>query len=297
VQLYELSNKHPFSFGQTATVHRDVYGGAEISTPDELAKFLARNGRDPHKLNREGGKTLAHLAADIEAGECWLEAKDNRVIRHVRSAAILLRVPWLELVYKEISRAYPQGKIELRPRHFTNRETLKAGEQPIAGTVRGLQEELSLWEQVPFASPRMVVGKGVSVETAQSEAYFGLLSERTTYWFVLDLPALPWPEKLIEYTDHCGTRITIRRFREAEKPGALPPHRHRTQRFQDSDRGEHRCLTAISSTTRLPSVSVASWKGSATSSTSGRSGKNLFAISAIESRSSWSAPSPSAKRS
>jgi len=196
-----------------AAVGFALYGPAEIPTPEDLANFLLIHGCDPSELPALGGKTLNDLFAEVAAGEVRLGLQ--LIVRHVVSAAVSIRVPTLPVTYHEIKRTFPGGKKQSGRKTWTIRETVRAGEEPAAAAVRGLAEELDFWNRVPFATPSMLVARGTTVHTAPSAAYAGLLSERQIHSFILDLPALPWAEEIIEYQDECGTTITIERFSDS----------------------------------------------------------------------------------
>jgi 8-oxo-dGTP pyrophosphatase MutT (NUDIX family) len=81
-------------------------------------------------------------------------------------------------------------------------------ETPMQAAIRGLHEELGFSVSRVQLKP---LSRGTP-DLHESSAYTGLWSETIVYRFDLDLPDLPWPERVKVFDDN-GTSITIERVR------------------------------------------------------------------------------------
>lgn len=148
---------------------------------------LQNAGIDVSKWGTGEAKTLAHLQKEIDEGETILATnKDGKIIRKIVASGADIYYIFPEgkkYRLREDRQVFKGGRERKRSFDWSVSEKIKMGEDPKAGIIRGIQEELGIRSELNLNKGEV----GEQVVTTAAQSYPGLQSNYTTHRFLVTL--------------------------------------------------------------------------------------------------------------
>lgn len=181
----------------------------DIASTKDLTDACARHGVLFSTFGKEGAtKPFSKLCENLEAGEMEFFEDDTRLIYTTRRArSIILRKhrDKLEMLFEK--RIFSNGTTVEPSKKFSVSEKLNlvSGETPLAGCVRGLEEELGI---VGINPALFVFCDEYLGDIHPSRSYPGLWSQNHVTLYELILPRQYCKKKYVESCGFCESHFT-----------------------------------------------------------------------------------------
>jgi hypothetical protein len=166
-----------------------------------LSAFLSGNKIPLHLWGKGRAKTPLDLARELERGDCALECRSGSIVRKIRPVMVCidgLDLSGAHVALKETGRMFADGRDAGRPLPASAAEKMAMDEDPLAGAIRALEEELKI--ELTAEDHKLVLGSGVPEIIAEEDSWTfpGLPCEMARYWFSFSMPPRLFREQYVE---------------------------------------------------------------------------------------------------
>ncbi len=170
------------------------YMGSEVST--EFFSWVHSIGNFSQHLMQFGipidlygvgkAKTVDHLFKEVLTGECFLQVEGKTLARKVHSSNI--HVYYVDeagnrYVLKETKQVFSGGRPRERNLSWSLSEKLEPNEEPLAGAIRALREELQI------LTPQQLIQTVVEKNSLESPSYPGIETQYHATFYTVTLTA------------------------------------------------------------------------------------------------------------
>ena len=150
----------------------------------DLTTWLHEHGVDTSEWGTGTRKTVQNLLEEVENKECTLIYENQKAVRCVEVAKVLIKREGSSQILIETKEIKPDGK--KKKRNSPMSEKMKAGESPIDVGIRGVKEEVGM---DCFIKPGSEINTIVEDETSAS--YPSLLGRYTVHVMTMIIKDIP----------------------------------------------------------------------------------------------------------